>query len=111
MHGEECKLLIQVVDIDDTDQIQAQRNFNFEDADGIIAIYDINDSETWVQIEGFLYQIGIKNKEHSRKVLLIGNKLDVTRGDEEVYREVPYQMASDYAEDRNLVFGEVSFVT
>ena len=55
LQGEEFKLLIKVVDIDDSDQIQAQRNFNFEDADGIIAVYDINDSETWVQIEGLLY--------------------------------------------------------
>ena len=43
--------------------------------------------------------------------MLIGNKLDVTISDEETNREVPYQLASDFAKDRNMIFAEVSFAT
>ena len=71
---------------------------------GIVIVYDINEVESFNNVKQWLKKIDRYACEIVPK-LLVGNKLDA---DGEGKREVPYEMAKEFADDAQMDFIEVS---
>ncbi|KAK6589563.1 Rablib [Cryptosporidium xiaoi] len=76
---------------------------------GALLVYDITRKSTFLNASRWLEDIR-QNSEPNIVVMLVGNKLDLVEKDSSK-REVPYEIASNFAEENGLFFSEASAVT
>ena len=92
---------IQIWDTAGQERFRSIISTYYRNVSGCIIAYDITKLESFHNCLYWLNEIVSKNK--FVKVFLVGTKLDL---DEK--REVPYKLASKFAEDRNIPFYEIS---
>lgn len=76
----------------------------FRKAVGALLVYDCTSRESFEALDGWLAQLS-SNSDTRVVVMLLGNKCDLPG------REVPYNVAMEYARARNIGFVEVSAKT
>ena len=81
-------------------------NIHFSKCKGVIIVYDITNKKSFDKIENWLLRIK-KHCDRDCLIMVVGNKLDILNEDPSK-REVPEQVAKDYAIDNKLYFKEVS---
>ena len=74
----------------------------FWDADGVLILYDITQKESFDHLPDWIDQVRT-NTRRCRKIILVGNKCDLTEE-----RVVAYRTARDFAEERGITLLEVS---
>lgn len=74
----------------------------YRSAHGVILVYDVNDKDSFLHLDGWMGEVG-KNSCEAINLMLVGNKCDVVGR-----RQVDYQTAKSFAEDVNMSFIETS---
>lgn len=92
---------IQIWDTAGQERFRSIISTYYRNVAGCILAYDITNLESFHNCSYWLNEIASKNKYV--KVYLVGTKLDL---DEK--RQVPYKLASKFAEERNIPFYEIS---
>ncbi|KAK9171707.1 Rablib [Cryptosporidium parvum] len=76
---------------------------------GALLVYDITRKSSFLNASKWLEDIK-QNSEPDIVVMLVGNKLDLVEKDPSK-REVPFDIAANFAQENNLFFSEASAVT
>ncbi|KAK3735366.1 hypothetical protein QZH41_000459 [Actinostola sp. cb2023] len=74
----------------------------YRSAHGVILVYDVNDKDTFIHLEGWIGEVG-KNARDTINILLVGNKCDIIGR-----RQVESQTAKSFADDLKFSFMETS---
>jgi small GTP-binding protein len=92
---------VKIWDTAGQERYQAQTNAFFKNAEGVILVYDVTNTETFLNLKNWINSINSNTRDSNLKKIIIGNKIDLKR-------EVNKEEAVDFAKENGIPYYEVS---
>lgn len=108
--GQDVTVKFEIWDTAGQERYKSLAPMYYRNSNAALVVYDITQADSLEKAQSWVHELKNKVDDNNLVIYLVGNKVDLTKDDEEK-RVVDRDVAEKYAEENGLLFNEVSAKT